>query len=46
MYCAKSAETVYILHAFTKTTNGVDRHAMKTAAERYKIMLQTLKAKP
>lgn len=46
IYCAKFSETVYILHAFTKTTNGVDRHAMNTAGERYKVMLQTLKAKP
>lgn len=46
IYCAKFAETVYILHAFTKTTNSVDRHAMRTAAERYKLMLQILRAKP
>ena len=45
IYCAKFAETVYILHAFTKTTNGVDRHAMNTAAERYKIMKSALATK-
>lgn len=45
IYCAKFAETVYILHAFTKTTNGVDRHAMKTAGERYKLMKSALETK-
>jgi len=45
IYCAKFAETVYILHAFTKTTNGVDRHAMKTAGERYKLMVSALPTK-
>jgi phage-related protein len=45
IYCAKFAETVYILHAFTKTTNGVDRHAMKTAGQRYKLMLAALATK-
>jgi phage-related protein len=38
VYCAKWLETVYILHAFTKTTNGVDRPALATARMRYKEM--------
>jgi phage-related protein len=38
IYCAKYLNTVYILHAFAKTTNGVDRQAMATAAMRYKIL--------
>lgn len=43
VYCAKYEDTVFILHAFTKTTNGVDRKAMKTAKERYKEMLKVIK---
>lgn len=39
VYCAKYLDTVYILHAFTKTTNGVDRKAMGTASSRYKDMM-------
>ena len=39
VYCAKYLDTVYILHAFTKTTNGVDHAAMKTAQARYKEMM-------
>lgn len=39
MYCAKYLDTVYILHAFTKTTNGVDRAAMATVQKRYKEMM-------
>jgi phage-related protein len=34
-------DTVYILHAFAKTTNCVDRKNMQTAAARY----QEIKAK-
>ncbi|WP_457588777.1 type II toxin-antitoxin system RelE/ParE family toxin [Ensifer canadensis] len=45
VYCAKFGETVYILHAFTKTTNGVDRKAMKTAGDRYKEMMAQIKEK-
>ncbi len=36
VYCAKYEDTVFVLHAFTKTTNGVDRAAMKTVDERFK----------
>lgn len=39
VYCAKHLDTVYILHAFTKTTNGVDRPAMDTVRQRYKEMM-------
>ncbi|THV23168.1 type II toxin-antitoxin system RelE/ParE family toxin [Peteryoungia ipomoeae] len=45
IYCAKFSDTVYILHAFTKTTNGVDWHAMKTASERYKLMMSSVSGK-
>ena len=38
VYCAKYLNTIYILHAFTKTTNGVDQAAMATARKRYKLM--------
>lgn len=39
VYCAKHLNTVYVLHAFTKTTNGVDRPAMNTLLKRYKEMM-------
>ena len=39
VYVAKFEEAVYILHSFTKTTNGVDRKAMATAKKRYKNMV-------
>ncbi len=39
VYCAKVLDTVFVLHAFTKTTNGVDRKAMATVKERYKLMM-------
>lgn len=44
LYCAKFADTVYILHAFTKTTNSVDQKQMDTAAARYKEMTAQLRA--
>jgi phage-related protein len=43
VYCAKFEDTVFILHAFTKTTNGVDRKAMATVEARYKLLIQRLK---
>jgi phage-related protein len=43
VYCAKFADTVFVLHAFTKTTNGVDRKAMTTVRERYKEMMAILR---
>lgn len=39
VYVAKFKEAVYILHSFTKTTNGMDRKAMATARKRYKDMI-------
>lgn len=39
VYCAKYLNTVYVLHAFIKTTNGVDRRAMDTVQQRYKEMM-------
>lgn len=45
VYCAKYLDTVYILHAFTKTTNGVDKKAMDTASKRYKDMMADVQKK-
>ncbi|MDA9095906.1 type II toxin-antitoxin system RelE/ParE family toxin [Porticoccaceae bacterium] len=42
VYVAKHKQMVYVLHTFTKTTNGVDRKAMATARQRYKIMVADL----
>ena len=39
VYVAKFKDAVYVLHSFTKTTNGVDRKAMATAKKRYKDMV-------
>ncbi|MGK0271317.1 MAG: phage-related protein [Cocleimonas sp.] len=36
VYVAKHNDTVYLLHAFTKTTNGVDKPAMEVVVNRYK----------
>lgn len=36
VYVAKFNDTVYILHSFKKTTEGVDRPAMDTVVKRYK----------
>jgi phage-related protein len=43
IYVAKFKQAVYVLHSFTKTTNGVDRKAMATAKQRYKIMAAELR---
>ena len=43
IYVAKFADTVFILHSFTKTTNGVDKQAMDTAKKRYKLMQKEIK---
>lgn len=43
VYCAKYIDTVFILHAFTKTTNGVDRAAMDTVKKRYKEMMKIVR---
>ena len=36
VYIAKFLDSVVVLHSFEKTTNGVDRQAMKTVEKRYK----------
>jgi len=36
LYVTKYMNAVIVLHSFTKTTNGVDRKAMKTAEQRLK----------
>jgi len=36
VYITKFLNTVVVLHSFEKTTNGVDRQAMKTVEKRYK----------
>jgi len=43
VYVAKYADTVFVLHTFEKTTNGVDRQAMKVAKQRYKELMAELK---
>jgi len=43
VYAAKFVDTVYVLHSFTKTTNGVDKKAMATAKGRYKLMQQEIR---
>ena len=44
VYCCKYLDTVFVLHAFTKTTNGVDHKEMDTAEARYKEMKQRVDA--
>ncbi|BAQ63704.1 type II toxin-antitoxin system RelE/ParE family toxin [Geminocystis sp. NIES-3709] len=36
VYIAKFMNTVIVLHSFKKTTNQVDKQAMKTLTQRYK----------
>jgi len=36
VYIAKFVDTVFVLHSFQKTTNGLDRQGMKTVEQRYK----------
>jgi len=36
VYIAKLEDAVHVLHCFTKTTNQVDKKAMKTAKKRLK----------
>ena len=43
VYVTKYLDTVIVLHSFTKTTNGVDRQAMKVAEQRLKDLLAELK---
>ena len=42
VYIAKFVNTVIVLHSFTKTTNGVDRQAMKTLKQIYKELQSEL----
>ncbi len=42
VYIAKFIDTVIVLHSFTKTTNGVDKQAMKTLQQRYKELQSEL----
>jgi phage-related protein len=44
VYCCKYLDTVYVLHAFEKTTNGVDRREMATAHARYLEMKALVQA--
>ncbi len=44
VYCCKYLDTVFVLHAFTKTTNGVDHKEMATAETRYKEMKKRVDA--
>lgn len=43
IYVAKYLDAVIVLHAFAKTTNGVDRQAMKVAEQRLKELLAEMK---
>lgn len=40
IYVAKFNNSIIVLHTFKKTTNGVDRPAMKVAEQRYKDVRQ------
>ena len=42
VYVTKYAGTVIVLHSFVKTTNGVDKKAMKVAKQRLKVLLSQL----
>ncbi len=42
VYVAKYMDAVIVLHSFTKTTNGVDRKAMKVAEQRLKELKSEL----
>jgi phage-related protein len=44
VYCVKYLDTVFILHAFEKTTNGVDQKEMATATKRYKELKARVEA--
>lgn len=43
--CAKHMDTVFVLHAFSKTTNGVDRKAIATVEDRHKAMMQIVRGR-
>jgi len=42
IYVAKYEDTVVVLHSFSKTTNGVDKQAMKVAEQRLKTLIAEL----
>ncbi len=42
VYIAKYLDTVIVLHSFEKTTNDVDKQAMKTLKQRYKELKSEL----
>jgi phage-related protein len=41
--CLKYLDTVYLLHAFSKSTNGVDRKNMLTARSRYGELMKQVR---
>ena len=43
VYIAKYLDAVIVLHSFDKTTNGVDKQAMKTVEKRYKELQSELR---
>ncbi|MEQ1531689.1 MAG: type II toxin-antitoxin system RelE/ParE family toxin [Methylococcales bacterium] len=43
IYVAKYENLVVVLHSFSKTTNAIDRQAMKVAEQRFKELLAELK---
>ena len=45
VYVAKYLDAVIVLHSFSKTTNGTDRKAMKTANARYKDLMSEVRSK-
>jgi len=44
VYIAKYVDTVIVLHSFSKTTNGVDRQAIKVTEQRLKELKTELRA--
>ena len=44
VYCCKYLDTVFVLHAFEKTTNDVDHKELATAAQRYREMKARVEA--
>lgn len=43
VFISKYADTIVVLHSFSKTTNGTDQKAMRTATNRYKELLIELR---
>lgn len=42
VYVAKYLDTIIVLHSFIKTTNGVDKKAMKVSKQRLKNLMSTI----